>query len=141
MRTREFERLVAEGFALLPERFRTKVRNVAFLVEDEPSEEVRKEVGLENGETLLGFYRGIPHTARGADYGVGATLPDTIRIYQTPTEEEARLTSAGARGEAFKQAVRQVVADTVWHEVAHYFGMDEAEVQTRERKRMQSGAS
>ncbi len=136
MRREDFELLVEEGFARLPEKFRKKIKNVAFLVESEPSEEVRKEVGLSDHETLLGFYRGIPATARGEGYGVGGTLPDTIFIYQKPTEDEAyELVGLPASDEVFRETVRKVVADTVWHEVAHYFGMDEDAVSAREARR------
>src|SRR3990172_3783876 len=89
--TREaFEQLVEEGFLLLPEKFRAQIKNVALLVEDEPSEEVRTQEGLEGEETLLGLYQGIPNTARGDSYGVGPTLPDTITLYQLPIEEAAK---------------------------------------------------
>jgi len=152
MTRKEFEELVQEGFLRLPDKFRQKIKNVGFLVEDEPSAEVRKEVGLRAGETLLGFYRGIPRTARGGEYGVGPTLPDAIIIYRKPTEEEAHFLSGSSSGtafqvkaserrspdasaEAFRDAVRQVVADTVWHEVAHYFGFGETEVEEREATR------
>lgn len=130
MTKKEFEGLAEEGLARLPEKFRRKIKNVAFLVEDEPNAETRKEMKLEDGETLLGLYRGVPNTARGADYGVGPTLPDTIVLYQIPTEEEAR-----EQGGDFREAVRAVVADTVWHEVAHYFGWDEEAVARREAER------
>lgn len=125
--TREaFEGLVQEGFLLLPETFRKRIRNVALLVEDEPSEEVRKREGLEAEETLLGLYQGIPATARGDTYGIGETLPDTITLYKLPIEEEAG-------GDPEK--ARTVVAETIWHEYAHYFGMDEEEVRLREEMR------
>lgn len=125
MTRKEFAQLVGEGFARLPEKFRKKIKNVGFVVEDEPSEEVRREIGLREDETLLGFYRGIPRTARGGEYGVGPTLPDVIYIYQRPTEEEA---------EGDPEQIKQVVAETVWHEVAHYFGLDEPAVAQREQK-------
>lgn len=145
MMRKEFEKLVADGFARLPEKFRRKIRNVGFVVEDEPSAEVRTEMGLRGDETLLGFYRGIPRTARGGEYGVGPTLPDVIYIYRRPTEKEAhyRLGAlsnnkrsrviAESRGETVRNAVREVVAETVWHEVAHYFGLDEEAVARREQ--------
>ena len=122
--------MVEDGFALVPEKFRHLVKNVAFLVEDEPSEEVRKDMELGEGETLLGLYRGVPRTERGSDYGVGTVLPDTITLYQAPIEAEAE-----EMGGDFKTAVRRVVAETVWHEVAHYFGLDEHEVSLREEAR------
>lgn len=121
-----FEKLVEEGFLLIPEKFRSKIRNVALLVEDEPSREIRNEEGLGEGETLLGLYHGIPATERGDSYGVGPTLPDTITLYKIPIEEEAVISSLD---------VRTVIAETIWHEYAHYFGMDEDEVRFREEER------
>lgn len=122
----EFEKLAQDAVALIPEKFRERIKNVAFLIEDEPSEEVRRKEGLEEGETLLGLYQGIPATVRGDSYGVGPTLPDTITLFRLPIEAEARESG---------DDIRNVVADTVWHEVAHYFGMDEDEVRLREDSR------
>ena len=119
-----FEKLVAEEFPrAVPEKFHSLIKNVAVLIEDEPSREVRAEHGLENGETLLGLYRGIPYDERGALYGIGTTLPDTITLFRLPILEEA--------GEN-EVEVRHVVRDNIWHEVAHYFGLDEGEVHRRE---------
>ena len=122
----EFEKLVAEGYEQLPQWVREKIKNVALLVEDEPSEEERKEEGLSEHETLLGLYKGIPLSARGENYGVGMTMPDTITLYQFPIEEAAREDGL---------PVAQVVAETIWHEFAHHFGIDEHEVRAREAKR------
>src|SRR3989344_5184391 len=119
-----FEQLVADGFETIPEKFREKVRNVAFVVENKPSEEVRRQEGLTPDETLLGHYTGLPLSERGDVYGVGAMMPDTIVIYQKPIEEEAAALMRG-RGGDFTEHVRAIVADTVWHEVAHHFGFDE----------------
>ena len=60
MERREFEELVSEGFALLPDWVRKKIKNAAILVEDEPSREVRKRERLADDETLLGLYQRIP---------------------------------------------------------------------------------
>lgn len=123
----EFEKLVAEEFSTaIPEEFRPKISNVAFLVEDEPSEELRKEEGLAPNETLLGHYRGVPHTARGDFYGMGATMPDTITLFQFPIEDAALEDGI---------PVRQVIRETIWHELAHHFGMDESAVRRREAER------
>lgn len=130
MTVEEFEQCVAQEFgAAVPEKFRDKIKNVAFLVEQEPSEALRKEEGLGPHETLLGHYRGIPHTARGDLYGMGATLPDTITLFVVPILEEA-----GELGGS-EEAVRKVIRDTIWHEVAHHFGMDESAVRKREDER------
>ncbi|KKW41663.1 hypothetical protein A3I46_02365 [Candidatus Kaiserbacteria bacterium RIFCSPLOWO2_02_FULL_54_13] len=122
----EFEKLAQEGFLLIPEKFRERIHNVALLVEDEPSEEVRIQEGLASGETLLGLYQGIPATSRGDSYGVGETLPDTITLFKVPIEEAAREDG---------EDVRTIIAETIWHEYAHYFGMDEDEVRFREELR------
>jgi len=122
----EFEKLVGEGFERLPEWIRDKIRNVALLVEDEPSGEDRKMERLAEDETLLGLYKGIPLSERGEHYGVGLTMPDTITLYQLPIEDAA--TEDG-------KDVREVIAETIWHEFAHHFGMDEHQVRDREHKR------
>lgn len=121
-----FETLVAEGLEAIPERFRALVKNVALTVENEPSAETRVKEGLTDGETLFGLYVGVPHTERGDTYGIGATLPDVITIYQKPIEEEA---------DGDPALIREIVRDTVWHEIAHHFGLGEPEVCEREARR------
>ncbi|MFA6095934.1 MAG: metallopeptidase family protein [Candidatus Paceibacterota bacterium] len=120
----EFEALVGEiGFSSVPERFRVELSNVALTVEDEPDSSVRAEFDLGDEDTLLGLYQGIPHTERGVDY---AALPDKIIIYRLPTLEAA---------EEDRLPVRKIIEDTIWHEVAHHFGLSEHDVERRERER------
>lgn len=119
----DWEKLIEAGITALPEKFRDKIQNVAILLEDEPSKEVRRREGLGPHETLLGYYHGIPLSERGEGYGIGATLPDTITLYKKPILDEAR-------GEPSE--VRRVVIETIWHEFGHYFGLDEEEVRRRE---------
>jgi predicted Zn-dependent protease with MMP-like domain len=126
MPRKQFETLVAEGYERLPQWVRDKIQNVALLVEDEPSDEERGAQGLSDDETLLGLYKGVPLSERGDLYGVGMTLPDTITLYQLPIEDAA---------EEDGIPVAQVVAETIWHEFAHHFGMDEGEVRGREQER------
>lgn len=121
-----FENLVNSGYEKLPEWVRRKISNVALLVEDEPSKQDRAREGLSKNETLLGLYKGIPLTARGEYYGVGMTMPDTITLYKLPILEAAREDG---------KSVADVVAETIWHEFAHHFGMNEKEVREREAKR------
>lgn len=122
----EFEKLIEEGYEQLPQWVREKIKNVALLVEDEPSPEDRELQGLSDDETLLGLYKGIPLSERGENYGVGLTLPDTITLYQSPIELAAQEDGL---------PVAQVIADTIWHEFAHHFGMDEHEVRLREHEK------
>lgn len=126
-----FEKLIEEGFEKLPQWVREKIKNVALLVEEEPSDEDRKMQGLSDEETLLGLYKGIPLSERGEQYGVGITMPDTITLYRLPIEQAA---------EEDGLPVAQVIAETIWHEFAHHFGMDEHEVRGREHKRDSLGA-
>jgi predicted Zn-dependent protease with MMP-like domain len=122
----EFEKLAAEGYERLPEWAREKIKNVALLIEDEPSEEDRHLQGLSDDETLLGLYKGIPLSERGSHYGEGMVLPDTITLYRLPILETA---------EEDNLDVRDVVADTIWHEFAHHFGIDEDGVRSLEERR------
>lgn len=126
MHRKRFDAYVAEAYERLPQWVREKIKNVAILVENEPSVEERAAEGLADDETLLGLYKGVPLAARGGTYGVGMTLPDTITLYQTPIEN-----AAAEEGED----VRNVIAETIWHEVAHHFGMNEREVRLREGER------
>ncbi len=131
----EFHKLVLEGYEQLPQWARDKAQNVALLVEEEPTEEVRAYHNLSHDETLLGHYQGVPITLRGEEYG-GLVMPDTITIYKEPILDAAEQ-DAGfeASDEVFLEHVRRVVHETVWHEYAHYLGMDEDEVRHREDKR------
>jgi predicted Zn-dependent protease with MMP-like domain len=127
-----FVKIVEEEWDRVPEEHRAHIQNVALLVEDVPSEEVRTQEGLVGNGTLLGLYQGIPLIERGEGYGTGPVLPDTITIYRLPTLREAEAMQAGGASAALPDLVRQVVRDTIWHEVGHYFGWDEESVMHRE---------
>ncbi|MGA2588847.1 MAG: metallopeptidase family protein [Bryobacteraceae bacterium] len=129
MTPHEFDQLVEWAYARIPARFRKRLENVAVVVEPEPSPRQLAEAGVGPGGTLLGLYQGRPLTSRSVFESF--TMPDRITIFQGPHE---RL----ARSEAH---LRQMVEDTVWHEVAHYFGMDERRVRAAERRRMRRGSS
>jgi predicted Zn-dependent protease with MMP-like domain len=88
------------------------MENVAIVVEDEPSQ-----------SGLLGLYQGRPLTLRSA--GESFAMPDRITIYQGPHQRMAH----------DRAHLERIVLDTVWHEIAHYFGMDEAQVRRAERTR------
>jgi predicted Zn-dependent protease with MMP-like domain len=142
MTKNEFDRLVADAFEMVPPKFKNKVKNVAILVEDEPSAETLKENDVPEGHTLFGLYKGIPLSERGDGYGVGGTLPDTITIFKNPiirfAAEESGVGELVAWGEEptepMKKRIRNIVRDTMWHEIAHYFGMDEFAVEEREEE-------
>ena len=117
----EFDRLVAAAYKRIPARFRRRLKNVALVVEAEPTREQLGRLGP--GGTLLGLYEGRPLTARSVFEPFA--MPDRITIFQGPHERLARTPEHLAR----------LVEETVWHEVAHYFGMDELQVRAAERRR------
>lgn len=119
----EFEKIVEEGTKAIPEKFLQKLKNVAIVIEDEPTSAQIKKLNLRPGWTLFGLYEGVPQSERGAGYN--AVLPDKINIFQKPIEA-----AAGA-----EKDIREIVKNTVWHEIAHHFGMDEARVRQAEKKR------
>jgi predicted Zn-dependent protease with MMP-like domain len=118
-----FDRLVAEACSRIPARFRRRMKNIAIMVADEPSREQLARGRVPHGNTLLGLYEGRPLTSRSV-FEQGA-LPDRITIFQGPHE---RMAQSPAH-------LVKLVEDTVWHEVAHYFGMDERQVRAAERRR------
>lgn len=121
--TREkFSALVEEALREIPRRFRKAMRNVAVVVEEEPSPDILDEMEIDEGDTLFGLYQGTPLTQRG--WGYGNNLPDRISIYQKPIEEAC----------ADEEEIRDCIAETVIHEFGHYFGMSEEEIEEIEEK-------
>lgn len=123
MEQAEFEQMIKDAIAMVPERIRSAMQNVAFVVESS-RRPLNKEVPIERGHVLLGLYQGIPLTARGSNYQW--VLPDKITIFQDVIEE---------LGAGDVKRIQTIVTDTVHHEIAHHLGMDEAMVRTWERKR------
>jgi predicted Zn-dependent protease with MMP-like domain len=117
-----FARYVEEGIDALPEWVRRELTNVAFLVEDEPSVRQREENGLGEEDTLFGLYEGVPLSERGNE---SPLLPDIITVFKKPILEEYKN----------EEDIRECVRNTIWHEVAHYFGHDEDWVEREERRR------
>lgn len=111
MNRRQFERVVAEALARLPEEFAARIDNVAVVVQDEPSTEDLQDAGLPPGEELFGLYVGVPLTDRSEYHMV---LPDRILIFQGPHERHFD-----------DRDLVEEVRRTVVHEVAHYFGIDD----------------
>jgi predicted Zn-dependent protease with MMP-like domain len=128
MNPAEFDRLVAAAYARIPARFRKRLKNIAMVVEPEPGPAQLARGRTPRGSTLLGLYEGRPLTRRSVFESFA--MPDRITIFQGPHE---RLSSS-------PEHLARLVEDTVWHEVAHYFGMDEMQVRAAERRRRGQGA-
>jgi len=110
-----FEKLVQNSLRRLPRRFKQKIKNITVEVEDAPSREILRDMGIEQG-TLFGLYQGVPLTER--EWNFGNVLPDRIVIYQRPIEEEAQS----------PEEIEEIVLETVIHEVGHYFGFSDDEM-------------
>jgi predicted Zn-dependent protease with MMP-like domain len=112
----EFDAIVEDAIRRIPRRFRKLLQNVAIVVEAEAPR-----------PGLLGLYQGRPLAQRSVFESFA--MPDRITIYQGPHERMSRTRSE----------LEQMVADTVWHEIAHHFGMDERRVRAAERRRGRGG--
>ena len=118
----EFEQLVADALAGLPNRFRKAMSNIAIIVEDEPAGDLLREMEVEPPDTLFGLYQGTPLTERSWPWG--NQLPDQITLFQKPIEEDCE----------DEDEIRAVIGETLIHEVGHYFGLSEEEIEEIEEK-------
>jgi len=128
----KFEELVKQGIEAIPKRFLEKLDNVDIVIEDEATEEQMKKLKLKARAKLFGLYRGVPQTKRMFYSGA---LPDKITIFQKPIEEAALNAALGEPRIRQDEQVKQIVKNTVWHEIAHHFGLDENRVRAAEKRR------
>jgi predicted Zn-dependent protease with MMP-like domain len=119
---KQFEGLVAEALASIPRRFKKAMQNIAIVVEDEPSAELLAEMELEPPDTLLGLYQGTPLTERG--WAHGNALPDRVLIFQGPHERDAD----------DEDDLVVAIGETLIHEIGHYFGMSEEQIEEIEER-------
>lgn len=118
----QFERLVREAVTLIPARFRREMKNLALVVEAEPGPDLLQEMGIEPPDSLYGLYQGTPLPERTWDFG--NNLPDRITIFQRPIEEDCD----------DADEMRAVIGETLIHEVGHYFGLSEEEIEAIEEQ-------
>lgn len=107
----EFETIVKAALDDIPSHYGERLENLAFVIEDQPTPDQRQKLKLHDGQTLYGLYEGVPLTGRGSNYS--GILPDKITIFKQPA-----LAAAFTR-----QELTENIRHTVWHEVAHYFGL------------------
>ena len=119
----EFRALVEEAIDTIPRRFAREIRNLAIVVEDEPSDELLDEMDIGPDETLLGLYQGIPVSERG--FGYGNQLPDRITLFQVSIEEDA---------DHDQDEIITAIGETLIHELGHYFGMSEEQIMAIEER-------
>jgi predicted Zn-dependent protease with MMP-like domain len=119
----DFEKLVRRAILDLPQGIRKRMDNVEIVIEDWPTAEQLQKNGIRQGVLLLGLYEGVPRTKRGIGYNL--VLPDKITIFQKSIEEIAKTDAE----------IQEAVKNTVWHEIAHHFGFDEAGVRRMESRK------
>ena len=122
MEKKKFEELVEEGIKAIPERFLKTLENVDIVVEETPTAEQLEKLKIRKGVFLFGLYEGVPQTDR---WGYGQVLPDKITIFKEPIEKAA----------ISESEIKKIVKETVWHELAHHFGLDEKRVRKAEKRR------
>jgi len=114
----EFDELITRALARIPEPFASRLSSVAVVIDDEATPEQLASVGARG---LFGLYQGVPRTTYGADW---AQVPSKITIFRRPIEAYFRDPAARARA----------VEETVFHEVAHHFGISDARLRELQRE-------
>lgn len=117
MTREEFEEIAQHAFDSLPETFRHRIENVQIVVEDVPSSDARSRT-RSGKHGLLGLYQGVPLPHRGTSYGMYPVGPDKITLFQANIERTC----------ASDKEVERRIVEVLFHELGHYFGMNEQEV-------------
>jgi predicted Zn-dependent protease with MMP-like domain len=120
---RRFSRIVEEALAELPSDLADAVENVALMVADRPDRETLVAAGVPDGETLLGLFEGVPLPDQ--DVMFPSPYPPRVTLFRLEIQNAARRRGGG------EAALREVIRETLVHELAHYFGFDEDEIAER----------
>ena len=116
IQTAEFEKMVTDSLKSIPSPYQDNLKNIAFFVEDYPSIEQVNKLKLRPCDRLFGLYEGVPLPDRRGGYTL--TLPDRMTVFKVAHEENA----------VDIKDMRQQVYNTVWHEVAHYYGLNHEQI-------------
>lgn len=119
----EFDDMISRAMDELPERDIQSMQNVVVTYADEPDEHQVRKIQLTGDSLLLGLYEGIPLTQRGAGYNL--VLPDKITLFKLPLVKYA---------EWRHSTLFEEVKHTLWHEIAHYYGLNHTDISARETK-------
>ena len=111
----QFQELINQALESLPGEHAQNLKNVAILYEDEPTPRQREELRLRGDQTLLGLYEGVPLSKR---QGTTRLLPDKITLFRRPLETQADTLAE----------LREAIRHTLWHEIAHYYGLDHKKI-------------
>ena len=115
----DFEAIVDNSISILIQSKPEITKNVAFLIEEVPDQKQREKLRLLPNQTLFGLYEGLPLSKR---QGQTKILPDKITLFKIPIEQSVNSL------EELKEQIRH----TLWHEVAHYYGLDHDDINKKE---------
>lgn len=119
----EFDQLVTQAMNELPQDYIKGLDNVAIVYADEPTDEQIHRMKIDNHHLMLGLYEGIPRTQRGGNYSM--VLPDKITLFKRPILAVVDT----------KVALLEQIKRTLWHEIAHHYGLDHDRIDHLEAKK------
>lgn len=116
---RQFDEWVEEAVALVPKKLIKSLKRLVFVVDDRPTRKLARESKLRRGYALFGCYQGYEQTKKSL-----ASRPDQVSIFRRAFLEQYRT----------RRTIKRQVMKTVWHEISHHFGSDEAGAMRAERR-------
>lgn len=119
---RYFEKIVKEALLEMGDKVLKKLENVEIVIDKKPTLWQLKNLKNQKNTLILGLYEGIPKIKR---YNCVGTLPDKITIFKDSIEKMANNESE----------LKKIIKKTIWHEIGHYFGLNEKEVRELEKKK------
>lgn len=117
----EFEQLVNDGFNTVSKLHMDNLDNIAIVIEDEPSASKRKQLALRCNQTLFGLFEGVPRPQKSST--APYSMPDKITIFKKPLLAYSKDISD----------LKNNVRNTVWHEIAHYYGLNHTQIHKLEK--------
>ena len=118
----EFDKLISQAMDELPQQYIKNLQNVAVVYADDPTPEQRQKLELRNDQSLFGLYEGIPRALRGAGYNM--VLPDKITIFKHPILAYSH----------DLPSLKKNIKHTLWHEIAHHYGLNHQQIHELESK-------
>lgn len=122
MTSERFGQLVEDALRSIPQQFRDALQNIAIVIEPAPTAAQLQEVEADPGDTLLGLFEGTPLTER--QWASGNRLPDKVTLFQQPIEDASD----------DEDDVVVAIGETLIHELGHYFGLSEEEIEEIEER-------
>lgn len=117
----QFESIVSQAIDGIPSPYIDRLQNVAFIIEDTPTPRQSQKLGLRCNDLLFGLYEGVPLPQR---MGTTKLLPDKITLFKGPLKSVSH----------DKHELTKHIKHTIWHEVAHFYGLNHARIHEIENR-------